>query len=245
VAKPSSFRRSRPAKEIKEFDEEVIQIARVTRVVKGGRRLRFRATVVVGNRKGKVGIGIGKSTEVQGAIQKAIAQAKKTLIEVPMVGQTIPHRIQVKFKSAKLLLLPACPGTGIIAGGPLRKVVELAGIKDILSKSLGCNNRVTNTQAALIALSELKPLTWIVKKTVSVEAPKENRQFEPKFRKPGMNKVLIARQNPHAPPKNPEHEQLKKAPAQQAVQTQQAPQEEKPAIAEKATTTVEDTKSSQ
>jgi len=165
-------KKGRGPREAKEFDEEVIQIDRVTRVVKGGRRLRFRATVVVGNRKGKVGIGIGKSTEVQGAIQKAITQAKKTLIIVPIVGQTIPHRIKMKYKSARLLLMPACPGTGIIAGGPLRKVVELAGIKDILSKSLGCNNRVTNTQAAYRALSSLRDLPWIKKKTPEPVAPK-------------------------------------------------------------------------
>jgi len=150
-----------PAREIKEFDEEVIQIDRVTRVVKGGRRLRFRATVVIGNRKGKVGVGIGKSTEVTGAISKAIAQAKKSLIEIPITGQTIPHRIQTKFKSAKLLMMPASPGTGIIAGGPLRKIVELAGIKDILSKSLGCKNRLTNCQAAIKALSQLKQIPWL------------------------------------------------------------------------------------
>jgi small subunit ribosomal protein S5 len=163
VSKPPFNKKGRPVREAKEYDEEVIQIDRVTRVVKGGRRLRFRATVVVGNRKGKVGIGIGKSTEVQGAIQKAITQAKKALITVPIVGQTIPHRIKMKYKSARLLLMPACPGTGIIAGGPLRKVIELAGVKDVLSKSLGCNNRVTNTQAALIALASLKDLPWIKK----------------------------------------------------------------------------------
>lgn len=159
-----------PMREAKEFDEEVIQIDRVTRVVKGGRRLRFRATVVVGNHKGKVGVGIGKSTEVQGAIQKAISQAKKALIQVPMAGQTIPHRVSVKFKSAKLLLMPACPGTGIIAGGPLRKVCELAGIKDIMSKSLGSNNRLSNSQAAILALLKLKVMPWLAKKTPVVEA---------------------------------------------------------------------------
>lgn len=162
-------------KEVKEFEEEVIQLDRVTRVVKGGRRLRFRATVVVGNRKGKVGVGIGKSTEVTGAIQKAIAQAKKAMVDVPMAGQTIPHRIQVKFKSAKLLLMPACPGTGIIAGGPLRKIVELSGIQDILSKSLGCNNRVTNSQAAIMALSRLQQIPWLKNKAAlvsTVSAPK-------------------------------------------------------------------------
>ncbi|MBP7057873.1 30S ribosomal protein S5 [Candidatus Gracilibacteria bacterium] len=158
-----------PIKETKEFEEEVIQIDRVTRVVKGGRRLRFRATVVIGNKKGKVGVGIGKSTEVTGAIQKAVNQAKKSLIHVPVIGQTIPHRVSVKYKSAKLLLLPACPGTGIIAGGPLRKVLELAGVQDVLSKSLGCNNRVTNSQAAMLALAKLKSLPWI--KTAKVEEP--------------------------------------------------------------------------
>ena len=161
-----------PIREAKEFEEEVIQIDRVTRVVKGGRRLRFRATVVIGNHKGKVGVGIGKSTEVQGAIQKAISQAKKSLIVVPMVGQTIPHRVEVKFKSAKLLLMPACPGTGIIAGGPLRKVIELAGVQDILSKSLGSKNRLSNSQAAIMALAKLKNIPWLKKApVVEVKAP--------------------------------------------------------------------------
>lgn len=159
-----------PIREAKEFEEEVIQIDRVTRVVKGGRRLRFRATVVIGNRKGKVGVGIGKSAEVQGAIQKAIAQAKKSLIQVPIVGQTIPHRIQIKFKSARLKLMPACPGTGIIAGGPLRKIIELSGVRDIMSKSLGSNNRLSNSQAAILALSQLSTLPWVTKKMEATRA---------------------------------------------------------------------------
>ena len=145
-------------REPKEFEEEVIQIDRVTRVVKGGRRLRFRATVVIGNKKGKVGVGIGKSTEVTGAIKKAISQAKKSLIKVPMVGQTIPHKINFKYKSAHILLIPACPGTGIIAGGPLRKIIELSGVQDILSKSLGSNNRLTTSRAAIMALEKLQVL---------------------------------------------------------------------------------------
>ncbi len=154
----SNFRSRVPMKETKEFDEEVIQIDRVTRVVKGGRRMRFRATVVIGNRKGKIGIGIGKSHEVTGAIQKAINKAKRNIITVPIVNDTIPHDIQVKFKSAKVLLLPAVTGTGTIAGGPIRKVIELSGIKNILSKALGCSNPVNNTKAAFLALSSLKPL---------------------------------------------------------------------------------------
>jgi small subunit ribosomal protein S5 len=152
-----------PIREAKEFEEEVIQIDRVTRVVKGGRRLRFRATVVIGNKKGKVGLGIGKSTEVTGAISKAIAQAKKELIVVPMAGQTIPHRIQVKFKSAKVLLMPAIPGTGIKAGGSVRKVIELSGIRDIMGKCIGSPNRLNNSQAAILALTKLKNIPWLKK----------------------------------------------------------------------------------
>ncbi len=164
MAKPPINKKGRaPMHEQKEFEEEVIQIDRVTRVVKGGRRLRFRATVVIGNKKGKVGVGIGKSTEVQGAIKKAIAQAKKSLIEVPMIGQTIPHRVDMKFKSAKLIIMPARPGTGIIAGGPLRKVIELSGVKDVLSKCLGAKNRLNNSQAAINALAALKSMPWIKK----------------------------------------------------------------------------------
>ena len=164
MPKPSSPRRSRaPAREGSEFEEEVIQIDRVTRVVKGGRRLRFRATVVIGNRKGKVGVGIGKSVEVQGAIKKAVAQAKKSLIEVPIIGGTIPHRVNMKFKSAKMIIMPACPGTGIIAGGPLRKILELAGVKDVLSKVLGCKNRLSNSQAGIMALMELRTFPWLKK----------------------------------------------------------------------------------
>lgn len=142
----------------KEFEEEVLAIDRVTRVVKGGRRLRFRATVVVGNKRGKVGLGIGKSNEVMGAIQKAVAKARKNLVNVPITKDTIPHDIKVKFKTAKVLLLPASPGTGIIAGGSVRKVVELAGIKNILSKILGASNRITTAKAAIIALKKLQPI---------------------------------------------------------------------------------------
>lgn len=145
------------SREPSEYEEEVLQIDRVTRVVKGGRRLRFRATVVVGNKNGKVGIGIGKSQEVVGAIQKAIHQAKKDLVAVPLRHGTLPHEIFVKFKSARIFMMPASPGTGIIAGGAVRKIAELAGIKNMLSKMFGCSNRLTNAQATMIALKKLKP----------------------------------------------------------------------------------------
>lgn len=156
MSKPPTKRNTIIKKEQKEFEEEVIQIDRVTRVVKGGRKLRFRATVVIGNRNGKVGIGIGKSHEVTGAIQKAIAQAKKDILTVKLNGSTIPHRIYVKFKAAKILLMPAAPGTGLISGGTVRKVLDLAGIKDILSKAFGTTNKVNNSKATFKALSMLR-----------------------------------------------------------------------------------------
>lgn len=146
----------RPVREAKEYEEEVIEIRRVTRVVKGGRRLRFRATVVIGNRKGKVGVGTGKSVEVTGAIQKAISQAKKNLVTIVLNEGTIPHEIKIKYKSAKLLLFPAGPGTGIIAGGTARKVLGLAGVKNILSKTIGSSNKLLNTYATYEALKELE-----------------------------------------------------------------------------------------
>lgn len=174
MGKPAHKNRRRHRKEPKEFDEEVIQIDRVTRVVKGGRRLRFRATVVIGDRKGRIGIGIGKSTEVAGAIKKAISKAKNAVIRVPIFRDTIPHDIKIKFKASRILMLPAGEGTGIIAGGAVRKVVELAGIKNILSKSFGTNNRVSNTQATYKALGLLRKRTDNRKKKADTAA-KENK----------------------------------------------------------------------
>lgn len=143
-------------KEVKEFEEEVIQVDRVTRVVKGGRRLRFRATVVIGDKKGTVGYGIGKATEVQQAIQKAVAKAKKRLIKVPVYNGTIPHMIQVKYKASIVLMKPASLGTGIIAGGAVRQIMELAGIHNILSKSLGSTNKINTAKATYEALTKLR-----------------------------------------------------------------------------------------
>lgn len=155
MAKPQrkNFRNKR---EPKEFEEEVIQVDRVTRVVKGGRRLRFRATVVIGDRKGRVGYGIGKSTEVQAAIQKAVTKAKKNLIKIPLYKGSIPHTIQTKFKAAVVFLKPAGEGTGVIAGGAVRKMLDLAGVRNVLSKSLGSNNRLNTTKATFQALSKLR-----------------------------------------------------------------------------------------
>lgn len=156
MANPQRQNQRRRKREPKEFEEEVIQVDRVTRVTKGGRQLRFRATVVIGDKSGRVGYGIGKSSEVQGAIQKAVSKAKKQLITVPIYNGTIPHSVQVKFKAAKVLLKPAGAGTGVIAGGAVRKMLDLAGVQNVLSKSLGSNNRLNTTKAAYKALSTLR-----------------------------------------------------------------------------------------
>lgn len=152
MGKPKRSNRMRDVREKKEYEEEVLQIARVTRVVKGGRRLRFRATVIIGNRKGKVGIGLGKATEVAEAIKKAVSRAKKEVIKIPIVNDTVPFEIKEKFKAAKLLIRPAKSGTGIIAGSAMRRILELAGIKNVVAKSVGSSNKVNLAKATMKAL---------------------------------------------------------------------------------------------
>jgi len=138
------------------LSDKLVYINRVSKVVRGGKRLRFSALSVTGDGNGHVGIGVGKANEVPGAISKAGAIARKSLIKVPLVGTTIPHEIKVKFGAAEVLLKPAAPGTGIIAGGSIRAVVEAAGIKDILTKSLGSPNRINTAKATMLALSQLR-----------------------------------------------------------------------------------------
>lgn len=165
--------------EVEEFEEKVVQIDRVTRVVKGGRRLRFRATVVVGNKNGKVGVGVQKASEVTGAITKAVADAKKHMIEVPMKNTSIPHEVYARQTGAYVFLKPASEGTGVIAGGAVRAVLEAAGVKDVLSKMLGSNSKINNAYATVQALKSLKKITVEAKtSTKNTKAKQDEEKVE-------------------------------------------------------------------
>lgn len=143
-------------REQREFDQKVIEVKRVTRVVKGGKRMRFRALVVIGDRKGKVGIGLRKGLDVPESVGKAVNAARKNMIEVKLKEGTIPHETKVKYKASTVFLKPASAGTGVIAGGAIRSLLELAGVKNVLSKMYGSRNKVNSLLAAFEALSNLE-----------------------------------------------------------------------------------------
>ncbi len=150
-------RRDQTPEEPKQFEELVINIDRVSRVVKGGRRFRFKALVVVGDRKAKVGVGVAKGADVQAAVAKATDVAKKHMITIPVLNDTVPHEAEVRFSGAQVLLKPAAPGTGIIAGGVVRTIIGVTGIRNLLSKSLGSTNKVNIAYATIDALKSMVP----------------------------------------------------------------------------------------
>ncbi|HSX23548.1 MAG TPA: 30S ribosomal protein S5 [Candidatus Saccharimonadales bacterium] len=174
-------RRDMPQEE-KQFDERVVHIDRVARVVKGGRRFRFRALVVVGDHKGKVGIGISKGADVTTAVTKAVEVAKKHFVPVHIINGTIPHESEVKVGGARILIKPAVPGTGLIAGGVVRTVLEVSGISNALSKSLGSTNKINTAYATLAALQAIEhPDKWLTRqgKSKSTTKPTEPAKAKP------------------------------------------------------------------
>lgn len=158
MSKDFRKKKQRTQKERPEFDQTIVDLARVTRVTKGGKQLTFRALILIGNRKGKVGYGIQKGKDVQIAVDKAVTQAHKNIITVPFDDETIPHRVEAKFKAAKVMIKPAPQGSGIIAGSAIRTVLELAGVPNASAKMLGkSNNKMVNVMATFEALSSFRP----------------------------------------------------------------------------------------
>ena len=171
--------------EEKQFDERVLHIDRVARVVKGGRRFHFRALVAVGDRAGRIGIGVDKGSDVTSAVNKAVGSAKKNMVAINLYNETIPHQTEAKVSGAVIFLKPAGPGTGLIAGGVVRTILEVIGVRNILSKSLGSNNKINAAYATLKALQSMEPAkNWITRTnsatTPKVEASDENAESKPK-----------------------------------------------------------------
>ncbi|EKD33094.1 MAG: 30S ribosomal protein S5 [uncultured bacterium] len=148
--------KGRPEKEAREFDQEILDIARVTRVTAGGKRMRFRVCMVIGDRKGRVGIGLAKAADVPAAIEKSIRQAKKRMMQVNIVNETIPHRVEMKYGASRVILKPAPKGTGLKSGGAVRAVLTLAGIPNAVSKIVGGTNKVNCARATMNALATMK-----------------------------------------------------------------------------------------
>ena len=169
-------RRTDNVPEEKQFDERTLHIDRVARVVKGGRRFRFRALVVVGDRKHKVGIGLAKGADVSAAVTKATDVAKKSMVKVTLYKDTLPHEVEAQVSGAHILLKPASPGTGLIAGGVIRSILEVAGVHNALSKSLGSSNKANTAYATMKALQELVPAKdWVTSTTKPSKAAKSSK----------------------------------------------------------------------
>lgn len=167
--------------EEKQFDERVIYVNRVARVVRGGRRFRFQALVVIGDHKGKIGIGISKGADVTAAVNKATDVAKKNLVNVPLYKGTLTHDVEGKVGGSKIIIMPAAPGTGLIAGGVVRTVLEVVGIENALSKSHGSSNRINMAYATIAALQAMQPASkWVVKPQVKKPAKASAKVSETK-----------------------------------------------------------------
>jgi small subunit ribosomal protein S5 len=163
-----------PEKPKEEFEQRILDVARVTRVMKGGKRMSFRTCVVIGDKKGRIAVALGKGADVTLAVNKAVNKAKKNIVHVPIVRDTIPHEIMNKFGSAKILIKPASQGRGVIAGGVVRVILDLAGVKNVTSKILGTNNKVNNAKCTVLALSKLK------RPVVKEVAPEKKEKAEAK-----------------------------------------------------------------
>lgn len=172
----------RPDRPTDDFEQKIVDLARVTRVMAGGKRMKFRACMIVGDKKGKVGIGVAKGVDVAMAISKAVGKAKKKTLFVPIIDGTVPHEVNIKFKAARIMIKPAKKGSGIKAGGVMRIVLELAGVKDAVAKILGTNNKVNNAKAVLIALDSFVPEAVTAAKKASPKpvAPKPVAPVKPK-----------------------------------------------------------------
>lgn len=183
-------RQARRYQEPKEFEEKVVEINRVSKKTKGGNKVGFTALIVIGDRKGKVGVALGKANDVLSAIKKGVRKAKKKLVKVPLEGTTIPHEIVIKNGAARLILKPAPEGTGIIAGGSVRSVLELAGIKNVVAKILGTNNKLSNVTTTFLALKEIKSMVAVKEKLGQIPKEKIPKPIvPPKPVKPTKKKV--------------------------------------------------------
>ncbi len=168
----SKFKKEKP-----EFDQQIVDLARVTRVTKGGKQLSFRVCILIGDRKGRVGYGVQKGKDVQIAVEKAVRQAKKNMIRIPIVNDTIPHRIETKFKAGRILLKPAPRGSGIIAGSSIRTILELAGVPNASSKMVGkTNNKITNVKTVFKALGMFRPKAVAKAKKIADSQKKNTKQ---------------------------------------------------------------------
>ena len=166
--KQADRKKARPRKNdrpVDEFEQKIVDIARVTRVMAGGKRMRFRACVVIGNKKGKIGVGLDKGADVSIAVNKAVNKAKKNIVDVSIVNETIPHEVYYKLGAAKILFKPAAKGKGVISGGATRSILELSGIKNITTKNLGTNNAVNVAKCTIAALGDMRKVEVKSKKT--------------------------------------------------------------------------------